>query len=98
MSIYYGVLETDGQTWGVWFPDIPGCVSGGDTSDEAIAEARSVLQTFIAMDLDRGMSEPVSRPKATLLGDADVRNALAAGSLLIAFTVEHSPARNLLKA
>jgi predicted RNase H-like HicB family nuclease len=29
---YIGILDTDGQTWGVRVPDLPGCHGGGPSA------------------------------------------------------------------
>ena len=38
MSHYVAIIEDAGpdKAVGVWFPDLPGCFSAGDTLDEAI--------------------------------------------------------------
>ena len=33
----------DGSEWGVTFPDVPGCVTGGDSFEAAVAAAREAL-------------------------------------------------------
>jgi predicted RNase H-like HicB family nuclease len=39
------VEEEEGKAVGVWFPDLPGCFSVGDTLDEAMLNAREALAT-----------------------------------------------------
>ena len=41
MSHYVAIIEDAGpdKAIGVWFPDLPGCFSAGDTLDEAIQNA-----------------------------------------------------------
>ncbi|WP_130470430.1 type II toxin-antitoxin system HicB family antitoxin [Candidatus Magnetaquicoccus inordinatus] len=41
--------EADGGGYLISFPDFPGCMSDGETPDEAIANGRDALQAFIAM-------------------------------------------------
>lgn len=52
-------LGTD-TAYGVIFPDIPGCISAGDTLDEAIANAHEALEGYMEFLFDDG--DPV--PKA----------------------------------
>jgi hypothetical protein len=44
MTHYVGVLDGSGDVWGVRFPDIPGCVGGGPTPKEAVADAAEALR------------------------------------------------------
>jgi predicted RNase H-like HicB family nuclease len=39
------VLEPDPETgeWAVWCPELPGCVSAGDTEQEAIANLHEAI-------------------------------------------------------
>lgn len=44
MAAYIGIIHKDeGSDYGVSFPDFPGCVTAGETMDEAITMARSAL-------------------------------------------------------
>ena len=46
--IYPGVVGKDeGTRYGIWFPDFPGCVSAGDTIEEAIKGGREALQLHV---------------------------------------------------
>jgi predicted RNase H-like HicB family nuclease len=44
------VLEPDSETgeWAVWCPELPGCVSAGDTEQEAIANIREAISLYSA--------------------------------------------------
>jgi predicted RNase H-like HicB family nuclease len=74
-SAYVGLFETgvDGSV-SVFFPDVPGCVSGGDTLDEA---HRSAIEALM-LHLD-GVPRPQARSLVDLLGDPTVRADVAAG-------------------
>ena len=39
MVYYVGILDGSGKVWGVRFPDVLGCVGGGKSPEEAIADA-----------------------------------------------------------
>jgi len=42
------VVEHDSETkrWAAFFPELPGCASAGDTEDEAIQNAKEVLELW----------------------------------------------------
>jgi predicted RNase H-like HicB family nuclease len=43
------VFEKDGETgeWAVWCPELPGCVSAGDTQEEAEANIREAIELYL---------------------------------------------------
>lgn len=49
-------IETgdDDHAWGVIVPDLPGCFSGGDTLDEAIANAPEAIALWLEESVERG--------------------------------------------
>ncbi|MBR0810806.1 MULTISPECIES: type II toxin-antitoxin system HicB family antitoxin [Bradyrhizobium] len=52
MAQYVAIIEdTDpDEAVGLWFPDLPGCISGGDDVDEALENAPEAL-AFYAQEL-----------------------------------------------
>ena len=63
MAIYYpAVIETDDVGgYGVFFPDLPGCVSAGDTEIDAVENAAEALGLYLqAMLDDRQLPPPPS--------------------------------------
>jgi predicted RNase H-like HicB family nuclease len=64
-------------SYGVSFPDLPGCISEGDTMDEALANAAEALAGHLA--LMRADGDAVGKPRsvsairraAALAGDLD---------------------------
>jgi predicted RNase H-like HicB family nuclease len=60
MIYYVGVLDGEGDVWGVRVPDIPGCVGGGATPEAAIADAAAALRDVIGHKREGGF--PVPRP------------------------------------
>jgi predicted RNase H-like HicB family nuclease len=42
-TVYYATVTSDGRVFGVHFEDFPGCITVGDTLEEAIANAYDVL-------------------------------------------------------
>jgi predicted RNase H-like HicB family nuclease len=43
------VHKDDGTSYGVSFPDVPGCISAGDTFEEAVANAAEALAGHFAL-------------------------------------------------
>jgi predicted RNase H-like HicB family nuclease len=62
---YPAVVEKGEDGFSVYFPDLPGCSSGGDTIPDAIGAAHEALALHVAGILEEGLS----LPKATKLAD-----------------------------
>ncbi|SEM23212.1 type II toxin-antitoxin system HicB family antitoxin [Bradyrhizobium sp. OK095] len=80
MAHYIAIIEDAGpdDAVGVWFPDLPGCVSGGDDVDEALESAPEAI-AFYAQELtEDGRELPPPRTLAELEADPefadDIRN------------------------
>lgn len=43
---YWALLDTADEGISVRFPDLPGCLTAGDTAEEAYAAAREALEGF----------------------------------------------------
>ncbi len=62
MTHYVAIVEEEeGKAFGIWFPDLPGCVSAGDTLDEAMANAGEALTLWIDVTRERGAEVPAAR-------------------------------------
>jgi predicted RNase H-like HicB family nuclease len=73
MTHYVAIVEEGpGHAIGVWFPDLPGCVSAGDTLDEAMLNAQEVLELWAEWMLENGQKIPSPRSLTELKGDAEV--------------------------
>jgi len=86
MSTHYvAVVEKDADSaFGVWFPDVEGCFSAGDTLDEAAANAGAALRQHAEALESAGKDVPDARDVDTVLRDKDVKTAVKAGALLFA--------------
>ncbi|MER2265569.1 type II toxin-antitoxin system HicB family antitoxin [Methylobacterium oxalidis] len=84
MTAYIGILEKEpGTLWGVWFPDLPGCIAAAETADATVEQAGEALAQWIAVAQEDG--QPVAPPRTieALRADGDVAEALAAGHVAI---------------
>lgn len=52
--IYPGVFRTDEDGISVYFPDLPGCLTCGDTMEEAFRMARDALSGYLATSEEEG--------------------------------------------
>ncbi|HKG01067.1 MAG TPA: type II toxin-antitoxin system HicB family antitoxin [Xanthobacteraceae bacterium] len=82
---YVAIVEKDSDSaFGIWFPDVEGCFSAGDTLAEASANAVAALRQHVEALESAGRLVPPARMVDDVLGDEDVREALAAGAILLA--------------
>jgi predicted RNase H-like HicB family nuclease len=46
------ILEPDPETgdWAVWCPELPGCVSAGETEQEALENIREAIELYLEPD------------------------------------------------
>jgi predicted RNase H-like HicB family nuclease len=86
MSTHYGaVIEKEPDSaFGVWFPDVEGCFSAGDTLEEAVANAAAALRQHTEAVESAGQQMPTARAADEVLHDKDVRAAIKAGAVLFA--------------
>jgi predicted RNase H-like HicB family nuclease len=70
MAAYIALVHKDaGTSYGVSFPDVPGCISAGDSFEQAVANAAEALAGhFAAMKAD-GDQLPVPRSFEALKHD-----------------------------
>src|SRR5689334_17322099 len=96
MSRYIGVLEKDPNSlWGVWFPDLIGCVSAGETADEAVENAAAALRDWAELSEEDGEVLPLPRGVAELRLDPDVAESASRGGTLIYIPLIHSTGRTV---
>jgi predicted RNase H-like HicB family nuclease len=82
---YVAIAEKDPDSaFGIWFPDVEGCFSAGDTLAEAAANAAAALRQHAEALESAGQPVPPARAFDDVLRDEDVRASLAAGAMLIA--------------
>jgi predicted RNase H-like HicB family nuclease len=72
MAAYIALVhKDDGTSYGVSFPDVPGCISAGDTFEEAVANAAEALAGHFALMKADGDAIPQPRSYEQLRHDPD---------------------------
>ena len=66
---FVAFLHTDGDGWGISFPDLPGCVSDGATEDEALARGEAALAFHVEGMREDGETLPEPRPLGAIMAD-----------------------------
>jgi predicted RNase H-like HicB family nuclease len=56
------VHKAEGTSYGVSFPDVPGCISAGDSFEEAVANAAEALAGHFAVM--RADGDPIPSPRS----------------------------------
>lgn len=77
MTQYVAIIEdADPDTVSLWFPDLPGCISGGDDVDEALENAPEVLALYAQELTAGGRQLPPPRTLDELKADPDFADDL----------------------
>jgi len=63
---YVALVHRIKRTFGVSFPDLPGCVSAGDTLDDALSNAADALRFHVAGMRQDGNTVPKPRTLETI--------------------------------
>ena len=80
MRYYIGVVHQEGDSsFGIHFPDVPGCFSAADKLDDLLANAGEALALFFE---DEPLSE--ARSMDLVRSDEDVARDLEGGAFLLA--------------
>ncbi|MDB5470686.1 MAG: CopG family transcriptional regulator [Caulobacter sp.] len=79
--VFPGIVEaaSDGS-FGLFFPDLPGCVTAADSLDDLAAGAREALQLHLEGMIEDGLAIPAASAIADLPHDPDINEA---GILLV---------------
>jgi len=78
MPHYVAIVEEAGsdKAIGLWFPDLPGCFSAGDTVDEALLNASEAVSLYAESLAKEGKPLPAPRSVTTLREDPEVASDL----------------------
>ena len=68
MPHYIAIVEEAGPDTaiGIWFPDLPGCLSAGDDIDDALRNAEEALALYAEAEREEGRSLPPPRTLSEL--------------------------------
>lgn len=69
---YPAVIERGASGFGVFFPDLPGCVSAGDTVQEAALNAEEALSGHLAVEAEYGDAIPDPSDLDAITVDPDI--------------------------
>lgn len=59
------IEQADDGSFSVWVPDLPGCVSTGDTREEAIRNVTEAIRGHVETLVSMGEPVPPARSEAT---------------------------------
>jgi predicted RNase H-like HicB family nuclease len=91
MARYYpAVVEADADGYSVFFPDVPGCASGGGTLQEAAENAEEALQAHLELAIENGEAVPEPSDLDAVQVAADVQEA---ARLLVRIDLGAKPVR-----
>ncbi|KJC53021.1 hypothetical protein UP09_00700 [Bradyrhizobium sp. LTSP885] len=78
MAHYVAIIEDTGPDYavGVWFPDLPGCISAGDDVDGALRNAPEALELYAEGIEQDGKQLPRPRTLTELKADPEVAGDL----------------------
>ena len=92
MAGYIALVHKDeGTSYGVSFPDLPGCISAGDTFEEAVANAAEALAAHLALIRADGDTIPAPRSFDELKRDREFL-ADAADAIVTVVQPQRTPA------
>ena len=75
-SVYYpAIVERAGRGFSVYFPDLPGCTSAGDTIQQAARGAEEALDGHLLVSAQRGDSIPNPSELDAITRDPEVDEA-----------------------
>ena len=78
MTSYIGLIRKDADSdFGVDFPDFPGCVSAGDTLDEARRMAQEVLELHVGGMVEDGEKLPAASSLEAIMANPENADAVA---------------------
>jgi predicted RNase H-like HicB family nuclease len=82
MPRYVALVDGSAGAYGVTVPDLPGCTSGGSTTDEALHNAVEAVRMWAEDAIADGAKLPQPRAAETLRADPEVAKSIAEGAVL----------------
>lgn len=72
---YPAIVERGRSGFGVFFPDLPGCTSAGDTVQEAARNAEEALQAHLELSAEHGYAVAPPSDLDAMRVDGDIEEA-----------------------
>ena len=89
---YVALIHGDNEPgFGIGFPDFPGCVSDGDTVEEAIRRGREALAFHIESMAEDGEDIPKPRARSEIEADPDMAEWLQGARRIVCVDVDDAP-------
>jgi len=82
MTRYVALIDGKAGAYGVTIPDLPGCTSGGSTTDEALRNTVEAVRMWAEDAIADGEELPRPRSAEALRADPEVAEAIAEGAAL----------------
>jgi predicted RNase H-like HicB family nuclease len=82
--LFVAVVHKDkGSSYGVEFPDMPGCFSAGGTQDEAVTNAAEALRMHAEALIQSGAAVPQARALDDVVADKALRRRVGNAPLVV---------------
>lgn len=88
MATVIALIHGEPGKYGISFPDVPGCVAGGETVSEAIARGREGLSVHLEAMARDNVPMPVLRDLDALRAEADLAEDFADAVMVAALDVD----------
>lgn len=82
MTRYIGLIDGEVDGYGMTFPDLPGCYSGGGSIDETMRNAVEAVRLWAEDAIADGETPPAPRSLEAMRGDSRVAARLAEGAAI----------------
>jgi predicted RNase H-like HicB family nuclease len=82
MARYVALVDGRAGAYGVTVPDLPGCTSGGRTTDEALRNTVEAVKLWAEDAIADGEALPQPRSVETLRTEPEIAEAIAEGAAL----------------
>ena len=84
---YIALIDGEPGTYGVVFPDLPGCTAMAAPLDQAMTSASAALNDWVRTVWNAGTAVPAPRSAIEIRIDPEVAEALAGGATLAAIVL-----------
>jgi predicted RNase H-like HicB family nuclease len=84
------VHKEEDTSYGVSFPDFPGCIAGGDTLTEALVDAANALAFHVAGMREDDEPIPVSRELDAIVADPELAEDREGATFTLVPLIEES--------